>query len=403
MTSSVAGAVETAPVSSLHPAGSLNPDDFPVPGGREEEWRFTPLSRLRGLHKDTAFTAAVTVKVEAAPEVTVKKVSIHAPERGRGTAFLPLDRISARAFAAITEATVITVPADTAASAPTYVRVSGNGTGTDTSSAQAAAGHLVIDVQPYGRATVIIDQTGSATYADNVEIRVADGGQLTVVALADWAADTVQVAHHVATLGKDARLRHFAVTLGGSLVRLSPTVRYAGPGGDAELYGITFATALANTAAQHLEHRLFVDHDTPHCRSRVGYRGAVSGVGAHTVWIGDVLIRPQAVGTDSYEYNRNLILTEEARADSVPNLEILTGEILGAGHASASGRLEDEHLFYLQARGIPVEEARRLVIRGFFGELIAQIGLPELEDRIAASIEAELSQATGLSDTKGLS
>jgi Fe-S cluster assembly protein SufD len=380
--SALSGAVETAPVSSLHAAGSVNPDDFPVPGGREEEWRFTPLNRLRGLHKDTPFDGAVTVEVQAAPEVTVEQrdQSERVRPNGAGPAFLPMDRVSARAFAAAGPATVLTVPQEATASVPSYVRVTGNGT------AQAAAGHLVIDVKPYGRATVVIDQTGSATYADNVEIRVAEGGDLTVVALADWADDTVQVAHHVATLQKDARLTHFAVTLGGSLVRLAPTIRYAGPGGDAELHGIAFADA-----GQHLEHRLFVDHDTPNCRSRVGYKGALSGAGARTVWIGDVLIRPQAAGTDSYEYNRNLILTADAHADSVPNLEILTGEIAGAGHASASGRLEDEHLFYLQARGIPLDEARRLVIRGFFGELIGRIGVPELQERITGSIEAELS------------
>ena len=378
----LSSAVETAPVSSLHSYGSANPDDIAVPTGREEEWRFTPLSRLRGLHSGAAFAGAVSVTVEAAPEVTVDKLDLS--ERGRLApsvlAFLPMDRVSARAYAAAVSATVISVPKEAVASAPTYVRITG--TGTDA----AAAGHLVIDVQPYGRATVVIDQTGSATYADNVEIHVADGGDLTVVALADWAADTVQVAHHVATLGKDAHLRHFAVTLGGSLVRLAPTVRYAAPGGDAELLGITFADA-----GQHLESRLFVDHDTPNCRSRVGYKVALSGEGARTVWIGDVLIRPAATGTDTYEYNRNLVLTDGAHADSVPNLEILTGEVVGAGHASTSGRLDDEHLFYLQARGIPFEEARRLVIRGFFGELIARIGIPELEERIAGSIEAELS------------
>jgi Fe-S cluster assembly protein SufD len=390
--SSLAGAVETAPVSSLHSIGSANPDDFAVPTGREEEWRFTPLNRLRGLHKDAAFTGAVTVTVEAAPEVTVDKIDLS--ERGRlapsVVPFLPMDRVSARAHAAAISATVISVPKEAVASAPTYVRITGSGTDA------AAAGHLVIDVQPYGRATVVIDQTGSATYADNVEIHVADGGDLTVVALADWAGDTVQVAHHVATLGKDAHLRHFAVTLGGSLVRLSPTVRYAGPGGDAELYGITFADA-----GQHLESRLFVDHDTPNCRSRVGYKGALSGEDARTVWIGDVLIRPQATGTDTYEYNRNLVLTDGAHADSVPNLEILTGEVVGAGHASTSGRLDDEHLFYLQARGIPFEEARRLVIRGFFGELIARIGIPALEERIAASIEAELAARAGEREVQG--
>jgi len=375
--SALGGAVETAPVSSLHGFGSVNPGDFAVPTGREEEWRFTPLRRLRGLHSDAVLgSAGVTVTVDAAPEVD------HSERTGLtadGT-FLPADRVSARAFAAAAKATVVTVPKEAVASRPTYVTV----TGTD--AAAATAGHLIIDVQPYGRAVVVIDQQGSATYADNVEIHVADGGDLTVVSLADWADDTVQVSHHAATLGRDAHLTHFAVILGGSLVRLSPSVRYAGPGGDAELYGICFADA-----GQHLEHRLFVDHDTPNCRSRVRYKGALRGEGAHTVWIGDVLIRPEATGTDTYEYNRNLVLTDGAHADSVPNLEILTGEVVGAGHASASGRLEDEHLFYLQARGIPFEEARRLVIRGFFGELTAKIGVPEVQERITAEIERELA------------
>jgi Fe-S cluster assembly protein SufD len=385
--SNVAGAVETAPVSSLHSAGSANPDDFAVPTGREEEWRFTPLNKLRKLHADAPLgSSGVTVSVEAAPELVVE---VHeSAERFRVSPdrpFLPADRVSARAFAAVTEATVITVPKEAVASAPTYVRVTGTGAPVDANTG-ATAGHLVIDVQPYGRATVVIDQTGSATYANNVEVHVADGGDLTVVALADWAGDTVQVAHHVATLGRDAHLAHFAITLGGSLVRLSPTVRYTGPGGDAELHGIAFADA-----GQHLEHRLFVDHDTPKCRSRVGYKHALSGNGARTVWIGDVLIRPEATGTDTYEYNRNLVLTDGAHADSVPNLEILTGEVVGAGHASTSGRLDDEHIFYLQSRGIPFDEARRLVIRGFFGELIARIGVPELEERITSAIEEELA------------
>ena len=384
--SALSGAVETAPVSSLHSVGSGSPDDFAVPTGREEEWRFTPLNRLRGLHKDAEFTGAVTVTVDAAPEVTVDKLDLS--ERGRLAPsvlpFLPMDRVSARAYAAVSEATVVTVPKDTTATAATYVRV----TGTD--AAAATAGHLVIDVQPYGRATVVIDQRGSATYADNVEIHVGDGGDLVVVALADWAGDTVQVSHHQATLGRDARLRHFAVSLGGSLVRLSPTVRYAGPGGDAELTGIAFADA-----GQHLEHRLFVDHDTPNCRSRVSYKGALDGEGARTVWIGDVLIRPETTGTDTYEYNRNLVLTDGAHADSVPNLEILTGEVTGAGHASASGRLDDEHTFYLMSRGIPLEEARQLVIRGFFAELVSKIGISDLQDRIMSSIEAELSTTAG--------
>jgi Fe-S cluster assembly protein SufD len=376
--SSLSGAVETAPVTSLHALRSAEPDDFAVPTGREEQWRFTPLRRLRNLHKDAGLSGSgVTVEIDAAPEIEVAERPVASAD---DTPFLPEDRVSARAYAAAGTAHVLTVPKEAVASRPTIVRVTGNGT------QEAAAGHLVIDVQPFGRAVVVLDQRGSATYADNVQIDVADGGNLTLVSVAEWADDAVHVSSHQVTLGRDARLKHFQITLGGSVVRVSPSVRYAGPGGDAELYGLCFADG-----GQHLEHRLFVDHDTPHCRSRVTYKGALAGADAHTVWIGDVLIRPEAEGTDTYEYNRNLVLTDGARADSVPNLEILTGEVAGAGHASANGRLDDEHIFYLQARGIPEEEARRLVIRGFFGELISKIGVPEVEERVTEKIEAELS------------
>ena len=109
------------------------------------------------------------------------------------------------------------------------------------------------------------------------------------------------------------------------------------------------------------------------------------------MWVGDVLIRASAEGTDTYELNRNLVLTEGARADSVPNLEIETGEIKGAGHASATGRFDDQQLFYLMARGIPEDEARRLVVRGFFASVVGRIGVPEVQERLMAAIERELA------------
>jgi Fe-S cluster assembly protein SufD len=373
------GAIETgAPVSRLHQHRSFDPADFGVPSGREEQWRFTPLRRLRGLHRDEDLPAGkVAVEADAAPGVTVELAQRGDPRLG--AAFVPDDVVSAKAFAGFGEAAVVTVGEETAGSRPTVLRVRGDDvTG-------AAFGHTLIKAEPNSRAVIIVDHSGSATYADNVEIVVGDGAALTVVSVQDWADDAVHLSHHQATLGRDARLQHIAVTLGGGVVRLAPSLRYAGPGGDAELLGLYFADA-----GQHLEHRLFVDHAQPNCRSRVEYKGALQGESAHTVWIGDVLIRPEATGTDTYERNRNLLLTDGARADSVPNLEILTGEVAGAGHASASGRLEDHHLFYLMARGIPLAEARRLVIRGFFGELIAKIGVPELRERIAQSVEAEL-------------
>ncbi|MGD0373279.1 MAG: Fe-S cluster assembly protein SufD [Streptosporangiaceae bacterium] len=374
-------AQSAAPVSRLHERQSYDLADFAVPSGREEEWRFTPLRRLRGLHgADDLAPGKVAVTVGAAPGVTAELA-----QRGDtrvGTSFVPSDRVSARALASFDAATIITVPAGIESTEPTVVSVRGE------IAEGAAFGHTLVDVKPNARAVVVLDHQGSATYADNVELVVGDGASLAVVSVQDWAADTVHLSHHHMRLGRDARLTHTAVTLGGSVVRLAPSVRYGGPGGDAELRGLYFADA-----GQHLEHRLFVDHAERNCRSRVSYKGALQGEDAHAVWIGDVIIRPEATGTDTYEYNRNLVLTDGTRVDSVPNLEILTGEVVGAGHASASGRLEDIHLFYLMARGIPVDEARQLVIRGFFGELIAQLEVAELRDRITRSIDAELARS----------
>ena len=369
----------SAPVSRLHQLQSFDPADFPVPTGREEDWRFTPLRRMRDLAGDIPLAEGkVTVETDAAPGIVVEPAQRGDARLGRS--FTPADRVSARAFASFGQATVITVPAETVASRPTVVTVRGD-------DAQGVSfGHLLVDVQPMAQAVVILDHAGSATYADNVELVVGDGASLQVVSLQDWADDAVHASHHHVRLGRDATIRHAAVSLGGDLVRLAPSVRYAGPGGDAELLGMYFADA-----GQHLEHRLFVDHAMPNCRSRVDYKGALQGQDAHAVWIGDVIIRAEATGTDTYERNRNLVLTDGTRVDSVPNLEILTGEVVGAGHASASGRLEDQHLFYLMARGIPEAEARRLVIRGFFGTLIDRIGIPRVAERVAAGIELELS------------
>ena len=168
------------------------------------------------------------------------------------------------------------------------------------------------------------------------------------------------------------------------------------PGGDHRVGGSCIPAqraALDGGFGQFIEHQVFVNHDAPQTRSRVSYKGALHGEGAHTVWIGDVLISPNGTGTDSYEQNRNLLLSDGARADSVPNLEIETGDIAGAGHATTSGRFDDEQLFYLQARGIPELEARRLVVRGFLSEIVQKVGVPELEQRLEEAIEAELAGA----------
>jgi Fe-S cluster assembly protein SufD len=177
------------------------------------------------------------------------------------------------------------------------------------------------------------------------------------------------------------------VNLGGDVVVTNPSVQLVGTGSEAHLHGAYFADA-----TQHLEHRVYVHHQGPKTISRVNYKGALHGKGARTVWIGDVLIGPDAVGTDSYEQNRNLVLSQGTRADSIPNLEIKTGDIAGAGHASATGRFDDEQLFYLQSRGIDEVDARRLVVMGFLVEVIAKIPLPAIVEDLTAKITNKLDK-----------
>jgi Fe-S cluster assembly protein SufD len=371
--------LDTKPLTTLHEHASYDVEDFDVPTGREEAWRFTPLRRLKHLHDGTAVPdGKVIVEVNEADGV-VKEFVARGDARV-GAAYVPVDRVSAQAWASYTQATVITVPRELEAAAPTVVSLRGEG--------GVAYGHTTVIVEPLARATVVLEHTGSAIYADNVEFIVGDGAALSVVSLQDWAPDAVHVSHHHAKVGRDASFKSFHVTLGGDLVRIAPSVSYAGPGGDAELSGLYFVDP-----GQHLEHRLLVDHTVPHCRSRVDYRGALQGQDAHAVWIGDVIIRAEADGTDTYELNRNLVLTDGTRVDSVPNLEILTGEIVGAGHASTSGRMDDQHTFYLQARGIPYDVARRMVVRGFLAQLIQKIDIPELQDQVMAAIDEELAGA----------
>jgi Fe-S cluster assembly protein SufD len=292
----------------------------------------------------------------------------------------PEDRVSALAFVHTDRALLIRVPAGAELAEPVVLTLRGE--------PGLTYGHLVVDVGANAQATVIIEHVGQATLAANVEFVVGDGARVTAVSMQDWDDGAIHLATHTALIGRDASLKHVVVNLGGGIVRLAPTVRFAGPGGSVELLGVSFAGT-----GQHLESRLYIDHSAPECTSNVLYKNALQGESSRTVWIGDVRIRPGATGTNTYEMNRNLLLSDGARADSVPNLEIETGEIAGAGHASATGRFDDLQLFYLQSRGIDVDEAQRLVVRGFFADVVDRIGLPDLQQRIMTAIESRLGFA----------
>ncbi|WP_129663033.1 Fe-S cluster assembly protein SufD [Phytoactinopolyspora endophytica] len=370
---------------------SFDVAEHPVPRGREEVWRFVPMNRLRGLHEDAALDGGdYTVSVDADPRVTAASVGAEDSRKGTST-YVPVDRPSARAWEAVEKIFAVDIPRDTVVDQPTLIRLTGS------SAERGAAGHLVVTAGRHSKSVVVIEYGGSASFVENVEVIAEDGADLTVVAVQDWADDAVHLAHHHVHVGRDATVKHAVITFGGDLVRNGTTLDYAGPGGDATLLGLYYVDS-----GQFFENRLVVDHNTPNATSDVEYKGALQGKKAHSVWVGDVLIRKEATGIKTYEHNRNLVLTDGARADSVPNLEIETGEIEGAGHASATGRFDDEQLFYLQSRGIPPELARKLVVRGFFASLLNRIGVPEIKERLMTTVERELAVVEAMTaDTAG--
>lgn len=357
---------------------SFVPADFARPTGREVNWKQTPVARLAPLFDDVAGDEGAVVTTFTGP---VAAAALTVGQSPRGEVFEPEDLPSAIAWSRSDEALYLAVPANDELAEPVVVTFIGAGAGL------RAHAHLVIEARENSSATVILRHEGSAAFAQNVEIIVRPGARLNVVSVHRWDDDAVHAAAHQARVERDGSLRHSVVSFGGGVVRINPSVDLAGAGSEGEVYGLSFADA-----GQHLESQVYVHHRGPQTRADVLYKGALQGVGARSVWIGDVLIGPDATGTDSYEANRNLVLTEGARADSIPNLEIETGDIQGAGHASATGRFDDEQLFYLQARGISEDEARRLVVIGFLAEIVQKLRVPDLEAELTAAIEAELAE-----------
>jgi Fe-S cluster assembly protein SufD len=355
---------------------SFDVNDFPVPTGREEDWRFTPMPLVKPLFEDVPADGHVRWVVDQFP-AGVTLTEIDTETAARRSVRAPGDRASALAAKHTGEAMVLEVAPGSVVPHPIEVGIKGTG--------KNVRGHLLIEVGTGATATLIFDYLGSALCGEFVSVDVADDASLTLVIVHNCDPEAIHLSEWVYRLGRRARLHASTATLGGGLLRASTSVALAGEDSRADLFGVYFANS-----DQHIEHRTFIDHVSPHCRSRVTYKGALAGEGARTVWIGDVLIRAEAEGTDTYEVNRNLLLTGGARADSVPNLEIETGEIVGAGHASATGRFDDEQMFYLRSRGISEHEARRLVVRGFFADVIHEMGVPRIERDLIRAIEARL-------------
>jgi len=348
--------------------------DFPKVTGREVDWKQTPIAKIADLIADKVGGSRVDVDSVITGSASVSWVSMK--DALIGSAGKPEDRASAVAWESTEDALLIDIAADDV-SEITVTR-----SGFDST---PHAAHTVIRVAPFAKSTVVLVSEGQANLTENVEIIAGESANVTVISLQQWNSDARHLATHFTRTDKAASVTHVVVTLSGEVVRVNPQTQLVGEGSEVNMLGLYFADA-----GEHLEHQVYVHHVGAQTKSRVNYKGALQGKAARTVWIGDVLIGQDAVGTDSYEQNRNLILTEGTRADSIPNLEIKTGDIAGAGHASATGRFDDEQLFYLQARGISEEQARQLVVRGFLNEIVQQIDVPAVAARIEAALDAEL-------------
>jgi len=363
---------------------SFNADDYAQPNRKQDEWRYTPIERIEEFFNVFVPSGDTTVTVSAIdgtaiddlPGVTVRTVTMG--ETPSGTVSKPNDRVSAVEWNSNSRATVIELNGEIAQ--PVLVRVRGNSHDLD-------ALHLVISAADRTHADVVVEHDGDVRLAEGVEIVTGRDSHVSTTFIQEWDRSAKHVGNHRIHVGEGSSLRHSMVTLGGDVVRIRMDQDFGGEQGDLNMLGIYFVDP-----GEHIEHRTMVVHNHPDCKSRVVYKGALEGKGAHSTWVGNALIQPTAPGTDSYELNRNLVLTPGAIADSEPNLEIENGNIIGAGHASSVGRFDDEELFYLESRGIPEVEARKLVVRGFFGELVGEIGIQAISEHLMDVIDRRLAR-----------
>lgn len=362
---------------------SFDPDDYAIPTRRQEDWRFTPVERFEEFYHVFKPSGTTTISVTSIdgstpPQDQVSVSTTDIMQEPSGTVLKPNDRVSAVEWASAEVSHVVVLQGEI--EQPILIRITGGGL-------QLDALHLVIVAKERTYADVVVEHTGDAYLTEGVEIVTGADSHISTTFVQEWGTTSKEVGNQRIHIGPGASLRHSVVTLGGDAVRIRMDQEFGGEGGELNMLGIYFVDP-----GQHMEHRTMVVHNHPNCKSRVVYKGALDGAKAHATWVGNALIQPSAAGTDSYELNRNLVLTPGAVADSEPNLEIENGDIIGAGHASSVGRFEEEELFYLQSRGIPEAEARKLVVRGFFGELVEEIGVPSVAGHLMEVIDRRLSK-----------
>ena len=373
------------PSSADKSVRSFNVQDFTIPTRKQEDWRYTPVERISEFFDSFKPSNNVAVELKGVDGDSHVTMQILPKNEAPHTDMKPSDRVAAVAWNSAKSAYVLHVCGEV--TKPIILQIHGNNLQSLDAAKSLDALHLVIEADSCTNADIIVEHTGVAKLAEGVEIILGDNAHVSTTFIQEWDSGSKHVGNHRIHVGAGASLRHTMVTLGGDVVRIRMDQDFGGEKGDLNMLGMYFVDP-----GEHVEHRTMVVHNHPECKSRVVYKGALYGKGAHSTWVGNALIKPEAPGTDSYELNRNLVLTPGAIADSEPNLEIENGNIIGAGHASSVGRFDDEELFYLQSRGVSEADARKLVVRGFFNELIEEIGVPQIVDHLMAAIERRLAK-----------
>lgn len=408
------GSTATAPqwAQDLRRKASESLDSLPGLTGQEEDWRFTPPSDLGLVGPEPTAPGAVAASTAAeagerggrftfldgaaaAPRLGTLPDGVIVAELGRALSdhedlvrerlygLVGTDSRPAALNAARWEGgTFVYVPRGVQVDLPIEAILHASGT------QGRVFGRTLVVVEEGAKATVIDrftspDLPGTCQASSVVELYVGPGAELEHIGVIGWGQG---VRHHGilrARADRDSKVRSVMVTLGGDVVRVEPTVVVAGPGADARALGLYFAGG-----NQHFEHRVISRHEAPRAYSNLLYKGAIQDA-AHTVFFGNLVVPPGAPGTDAYQTNRNLVLNDGARADTIPFLEIETAEVK-CSHAGAVGRVDDEHLFYLQSRGVPTAQAKRLIVMGFLQEVLEEVELPELRAELEQAVAEKL-------------
>lgn len=293
------------------------------------------------------------------------------------------DRTITASDAAWSVGAFLHVPAEVELDAPISVHLHVTRPGAHLPRVLAVLGH-------HAKATIYLEHTSSADVDalidEVVEVVAHDGAELHLASLQSWDAEVQHLSLQKVQAHRDATVHHLSVTTGGATVRLRPETDLVGPGAEVRPLGIYFADD-----GQWFDLQPYVRHLAPRASSDVLFKGALQGA-SRSVFRGNVFVHRDAVGTNTDENNKSLILTEGARADATPFLEIECADIT-AGHGSATGQIDARHLFYLESRGIAREDALRLIVFGFFREVLREVDLPGIEDAAMAAIESEIAQA----------